>query len=196
MGCYSHSSVTTPPHQDERVSLLDRPRPVRRATHLLRPVRHPPVCTTTTRTQFCDTQCSLGDRSLFIFLVIPDRPVRSALLPIPMHAVVPTQLAHLRLEALRKDRKPRRPTEGIVGLLYALQTIDVGLERLERHTDLLAQSVEGVRSYSHHQEEGKKTHFSIEDSTSSRPRRTDDREPESVFAFDACSNRSSWCAVT
>lgn len=39
-------------------------------------------------------------------------------------------------------------------------------------------------------------HFSIVDSTSSRPRRTDDREPESLLAFVACCNRSSWCAET
>lgn len=82
------------------------------------------------RTQFCDTQRSLGNRSLFIFLVIPSRPVRTnarTFLPTAARAFVPTQLAHLHLESLHNDSEPRRPTKCIVGLLYALKTSDICL---------------------------------------------------------------------
>ena len=130
MGCYSRSPVTTIRHQDERVSLLDYPHRVRRAMHLL-PVKHPTSATKhATRTQLCDAQRSLGDRPLLVFLVIPDRPIRtdaSALLPPATRVGIPTQLVHLCLESLRKDSEPRRPAKCIVGLLYALKTSDVGL---------------------------------------------------------------------
>ena len=201
--CYSHASVTAR-HRAARVSAPDRLRPVRRATHL--PSRQQPSPDRSNikfalHTQFCDAQRSLGDRPLLVLLGIPGRPGRthSARLPTALRTVIPAQLAHLRLEALHKHSKPCRPTKHIVGVPDALQTRDVGLERLVRHADLLTQSTKASSACVAvtKTRDGKgSTHFSIEASTSSKPRRTDNSEPESLLALDACANRSSWCAVT
>ena len=193
--CYSRWSATTTRHPDAPVSPLDAPRQAHRAMHLMsvRPNRPPKYVS---RTQFRNTQRSLGDRPLLVLLLIPTRTTR---LPIAHCARIPTQLVHLPLETFCKNSEPRRPTECIVGLLNALKTHDVGLERLIRNPDLLAQSIRRPilrERFPTKDRPATHTHFSIEASTSSRPRRTEDREPDSLLASDACCNRSSWCAVT